>query len=99
MRNPILAVAIAIVLAAPSSAGLADTKKPKPKPVDDLPKESIEFNYGSVMYSQHGNGSNLRKPITTTVNPALQGNVLQKSGGVGSPVKPGYDLKANKGAR
>jgi hypothetical protein len=37
------------------------------------------------------------KPLTPTVNPALQGNVLQKSGGVDSPVKQGYDLKANKG--
>jgi hypothetical protein len=37
------------------------------------------------------------KPLTPTVNPGLQSNVLQKSGGVDSPVNPGYDLKANKG--
>jgi hypothetical protein len=37
------------------------------------------------------------KPLTPTVNRALQSNVLQKSGGVDSPVKQGYDLKANKG--
>jgi hypothetical protein len=38
------------------------------------------------------------KPLTTAVNPALRASVLEKSGGgVGSPVKSGYDLKAKKG--
>jgi hypothetical protein len=41
------------------------------------------------------------KPLTTTVNPALQGNIVlkpQKSdGSLDSAVKGQYDLKANKG--
>jgi type VI protein secretion system component Hcp len=36
------------------------------------------------------------KPLTPTVNPALQRNNLEK-GGASSPTRPPYDLKANKG--
>jgi len=41
------------------------------------------------------------KPLTTTVNPALQGNIVLKpqktDGSLDAAVKQGYDLKANKG--
>jgi hypothetical protein len=88
MRNHIktLSISLAVFLILGCSAALADTKKPKPKP-DETPKESVGLNYGTTVYtysqSQRGNGSNVRKPITTSVNPALKGNVLQNSG-VGS---------------
>jgi hypothetical protein len=87
MRNQIntLFVSSAALLILGCSVSFADTKKPKPKPADDLPKESIEFNYGKAEYiytqSQRGSGSNVRKPITTTVNPALKGSTLGGSTG------------------
>jgi hypothetical protein len=87
MRNQIkaLSISLAAFLILGCSATLADTKKPKPKPADDLPKESVEFNYGKPEYtysqSQRGSGSNVRKPISTTVNPALKGSTLGGSTG------------------
>jgi hypothetical protein len=86
MRNQIktLSISLAAFLILGCSATLADTKKPKPKP-DETPKESIEFNYGTTVYtytqSQRGSGANLRKPITNTVNPALKGSTLGGSTG------------------
>jgi hypothetical protein len=71
----------------------ADSKKSSPKLYEHaakgthIPEVTIEMR----------KAQQTNKPLTTTVNPALQGNALQKSRGVDSPVKPGYDLKANKG--
>ena len=102
MRYPIktLVVWFAAVLIFGCSSSWADTKKPKPKP-DEGPQESVTFSYGAMQsnYYQQKRGNPTGGKPTTSGNPALQGSVLQKSGGVGSPVKPGYDLNANKGAR
>jgi hypothetical protein len=53
--------------------------------------------YDAVQSQSKGPLNTSKGPLNTTATPALQGNVLQKSGGAGSPVNPGYDLKANKG--
>jgi hypothetical protein len=113
MHNAFLAIAIAFVLAAPSTA-LAQSKlgtEYKPQKPD-----------GSLGSLDRGSGTTSKrvvhkpititkptdtaspslatqnKPLTTTVNPALQGNVLEKSDGAGSPPpQRGYDLKTRKG--
>jgi hypothetical protein len=93
VRNPVLAIAIVFALVASYTVAFAQafeshmtfqgTKQGKDKGNDPPPPPPPKT--GTV------------KPVSPTINPALQGNVLQKSGGVGSPVKSGYDLKANKG--
>jgi hypothetical protein len=86
MRNPILAIAIAFVLAAPCTMAFAQSLEaygkfqgskqgkyePPPPPPPPPPKT------GTV------------KPVSPTVNPALQGNVLQKGtvGGSTGQTKP-----------
>lgn len=89
---PIVVYALAVASILGCSASLADTKKPKPKP--DTPRETLELNYGTTVWTytqqKRGNGPLTGKPLTT-VNPALQGNVLQKNtagGGAGPIVSP-----------
>jgi hypothetical protein len=63
----------------------------------------IGLGTGAVVSGQAGakmgNNPPAKLGASPVVNPALQGNALQKSGGVGSPANPGYDLKANNKAR
>jgi len=87
MRNSILAIAIAFVLAAPSGAFAGEKK---PFQFGDIKGESTDKDHKDWIMLRSSSPSP-RPGITT------QGNILQKSGGVGSPVKSGYDLKANKG--
>jgi hypothetical protein len=72
MRNPILAVAIAFVFAAPCIA-LAQSN-------DRIWHKHI----GGVKYEDaqtQPKAPTTGKPLNTTVNPALQGNVLKKGTG------------------
>jgi hypothetical protein len=97
MRNPVLAIAIVFALVASYTVAFAQafeshmtfqgTKSGKDKG-NDPPPPPPPTKAGTV------------KPVGPTVNPALQGNVLQKSGGTGSPGgNLGYDLKGSKGSR
>jgi len=117
MRNPILAIAIAFVLApcvalaqSPSLSFGKIQQEYKPQKDDGTLARDAQSGLptGKRMHKpytvtkQVGSASpNLttqNKPPITTVNPALQGNALEKGEkGVGSPPPPrGYDLKANR---
>jgi len=123
MRNPILAIAVAFVVAAPCTA-LAQTPSFKFQKIEQEYKpQKDDGTLGAARDAQSGlpTGQRMHKPLTvtkkvgpaspasttqnraltTTVNPALQGNTVlkpQKSDGtLDAAVKQGYDLKANKG--